>query len=236
MSYYYYYSDKPKTDINGIKDNKDNNKDFKALNNLISKNENNKDKSQLNIQDTFQFLIIEKIYLGFNSAYEIYNKYKTEFEKNVLEKKDSSHPSLLFEFSEDCCFYVDYLPDKGNSKNAQFVYKEKYGLRYCQKNYEDFIHHNDTCIILLKSDIKMNFKDFFLNICKNKKWDKESHDYLKHNCNDFIIESLQLLQAKRLNNNIESDFLFSCKINQSKKDAIKNKIPYSFHKILEINW
>ena len=235
----YYYSDKPKTDMEKIKENTNNNKDFKTINKFINNDKKvNNNINNLNIDKTFGFLKITDIYLGFNSAPEIYEKYKKKFQEKNLEKKDSSHPSLFFKFEEDnncCSYFVDYLPAQGNSKNAKFVYGNKYGLRYCEKSFDDFVGHNNTCIIQLISKKNFTFKNYFEKICENETWDKNSHNYENHNCNTFCIRSLELLEAKRLND-IENAFIFTKVITTTKKDAIKNNIPSAFYKILDINW
>ena len=153
-----------------------------------------------------------------------------------LRKRDASHPSLFFDFGKGCSYYVDYLPDKGESKTAKFVYGGDYGLRYAEKNFENFVEHNNTVIIPLKTK-EITFYDYFIQICREGRWTKSAHDYEKNNCNHFILKSLQILDAKLENDNdFQSNFLFSTEINSTKKDAIKEKIPFLFHKILGINY
>ena len=233
----YYYSDKPKTNMNEIGQNKNGNKDFNNLKNLMEneKIKNNKNIN-LNIKSSFQFLIIEKIYLGFNSAYDIYKKYENHFKKKGLKKSDASHPSLFFDFGLQCSYYIDYLPDRGESKNAMFLYPNDYGARYCEKNIKQFIQHNDTLIILLQSRNKLNFYDYFIKVCENDKWTKSAHNYETHNCNHFILKSLKILNVEFVKGNFEDNFNFTKEIKKSKKDAIKEEIPTLFHSILHINY
>lgn len=234
-SYYsYYYDDcKDNDNIKNIYNNRNNNKDCNKICGLIEKQD--KKQSDLNIESSFKFLIIENIYLGFNSAPKIYNNYKKQMKNKGLREKDASHPSLFFMFPENCSYFVDYLPDKGKAKNITFVYgNDKLGLRYGNKSFKDFISHNDTCIVELKSEIKKNFYQFFEEICKVGTWDSNHHNMENHNCNHFCIESLKLLKAKRKSNNIKEDFIFTKEINESKEDAIKHNIPYIFFNILNI--
>lgn len=234
MCYWYLYNDnEPNPNMKNILKNENNNKDYKKINEIIKKQD--KKQSNLKIESSFKFLIIENIYLGFNSAPKIYNNLKNEMKKKGLSKKDASHPSLFFMFAQDCGYFVDYLPDEGKATNVTFVYgKDKFGLRYGNKSFEEFTLHNDTCFIELKSEIKKNFYQFFEEICKVGTWDSKHHNMEKHNCNHFCIESLKLLEAKRKSNNIEEDFIFTKEINESKKDAIKHNIPFIFFNILNI--
>ena len=235
MGSYYYYSDEPKTDMEKIAKNENQNEDFTKIKALI-KNGNQEKREDIILENTFQFLNVQKVYLGFNSATEIYKRYKNEFRKKGLRERDASHPSLFFDFGKGCSYYVDYLPDKGESKTAKFVYKGHYGLRYGEKNFEDFVKHNDTVIIPLKTK-KITFYDYFIEICRNEKWTESTHDYETNNCNHFILKSLQVLDAKFVNDNdFQKNFIFSCEINSTKRDAIKEKIPFIFHKILGINY
>lgn len=234
---YYYYSDKPKTNMKSIEENKNHNKDFNDLNNLIRGDKNNQNNiiQKFNLDVLFRFLIINEIYLGFNSAEDIYNRYKNEFKKIHLEKRDASHPSIYFNFGQGCGYYVDYLPDKGESKNAIFLYKGDYGARYCNKTIEEFIKHNDTLIINLNAKNKLSFYDYFIKVCEKDDWTKRAHDYEKHNCNHFVLKSLKLLDVEFPKGNFEDNFIFTKQINKSKKDAIKDNIPSIFHSILHIN-
>ena len=239
MGTYYYYSDKPKTDMKQILENENNNPDMNVLKDIIKKSEEknlNNQNQDIKIESSFKLLKIEKIYLGFNSAYEIYEKYKKDFKRKNLMKRDASHPSLYFDFTE-VGYYVDYLPDKGNSKNAKFIYKNSYGLRYCEKTRKEFIAHNDTCIIFLKSNENLSFYDYFNKICEKEKWNKEAHDYEKHNCNHFILKSLELLNINFENDaNYVKNFCFTKEIEMDKRDAINKYIPSIFHSILKINY
>lgn len=233
--YYYLYSDQAKTDMNKIKSNQRNNEDFAKLNNMM----NQRERQNINIEldKTFKFLKVRKVYLGFNSAFEIYKRYENHFRANGLSERDASHPSLFFDFGDGCSYYVDYLPDKGKSKSAVFLYKNQYGLRYAEKPFEDFIRHNDTVVITLKVNDDITFYNYFINVCRNEEWTREKHNYERHNCNHFVLKSLTLLNV-RLDNeeNFEENFLFTKEFQSSKRDLIKQKIPFLFHQILGINY
>lgn len=235
-SYYYYYSDGKKTDMEKIAKNEHKNKDFAKLK-AMYENGNQEQQEEINVEKTFKFIKVQKVILGFNSATEIYNRLEKEFRKRGLRERDASHPSLFFDFGEGCSYYVDYLPDKGESKTAKFVYRGEYGLRYAEKNIKNFVEHNDTVIIPLKTK-EITFYDYFIEICREGRWTKSAHDYEKNNCNHFILKSLQVLDAKLENDNdFQDNFIFSTEINSTeKKKAIKEKIPFIFHKILGINY
>ena len=114
MCYRYLYNDSnAKKDIKDIRENLLDNKDYKKINYIIDKqNEKLKQNSKnLNIDRTFSFLKINKIYLGFKSAPKIYAQYKKYFKEKGFKKKYASHPSLFFDFVEACRYYLDYLPD-----------------------------------------------------------------------------------------------------------------------------
>ena len=232
----YFYSDKPKTDMESIEQNKNNNRDYNELKELIKKDNNNKNDiiEKFNLQTTFKLLTIENIILGFNSANEIYDKYQKEFKNKNLKKRDASHPSIYFDFGKGCGYYVDYLPVKGESQNAIFLYKNAFGVRYCEKTIEEFIKHNDTVIIFLKSKKELSFYEYFIKVCEGDSWTEKDHNYEKHNCNHFVLQSLKLLEVEFSKTNFEDNFLF-IKENKNKKDAIKDEIPSNFHSILKIN-
>ena len=232
----YYYSDEPKTDMNAIKENKENNSDFKEINRLCKKDNQQQQNKKIEINKTFKFLTIRNIWLGFNSCPDIYAKYKNHFKAKGLKKRDASHPSLFFDFGEGCSYYVDYMPDKGASRNAEFLYGTKLGLRYASKEFEEFVAHNDTLIIKLKANNQIKFYDYFTEICRNEDWTKDTHDYEKHNCNHFILKSLQLLNVELREDNFEENFLFPKLINSTKRDAIKDLTPFIFHNVLQINY
>ena len=67
MGSYYYYSDGSKTDMEKIAKNENNNDDFTKIKEMI-KNENKEKQEELNLEKTFRFLKVKKVYLGFNSA------------------------------------------------------------------------------------------------------------------------------------------------------------------------
>lgn len=233
----YYYSDKPKTDMKSIEKNENNNKDFNELNKLMRNDKKNQKNiiQKFNLDSSFKFLEINVIYLGFNSADDIYNKYKNEFKKRHLEKRDASHPSIFFNFGKGCGYYVDYLPDKGESKNAIFLYKDDYGARYCNKTIEEFIKHNDTLFIHLNAKNKLSFYDYFIKVCENDDWTKRAHNYEKHNCNHFVLKSLKILDVEFSKGNFEDNFIFTKEINKSKIEAIKDNTPSIFHSILHLD-
>ena len=68
---YYYYSDAPKTNMKKIKENKNKNNDYERLNEMV-KNENEEKQEDINLEKTFRFLNVKKVYLGFNSATKMY--------------------------------------------------------------------------------------------------------------------------------------------------------------------
>ena len=173
-TYPYYYSDKPKTDMKKIKENVNRNNDFTRLNNLMGENRERNQGIEKNLSSTFKHLKVQKIYLGFNSAFEIFKKYEIQFRKKNLTERDASHPSLFFDFGDGCSYYVDYLPEKGKSISARFLYGKDYGLRYAEKNMEKFVEHNDTLIVALKANADINFYNYGIsgNFEKNRNWYK----------------------------------------------------------------
>lgn len=218
----YEYNDTYKTDIQEIKNNEKENNDFKTLNQLMNKfiSKNNL------IPSEFKFLTIKILYLGLNSAEDIYNKYTKEFEKRGLKKKDSVHASFLFNFSDDCNYFIDYFPNKCDSTYSHLFKDEDKGIRYKNMSFEDFIHKNDICIIKLKSNKSMTFYQFLENIFNSNKWKYENYDLETNNCCHFGQNSLSVLDA-----NIEdklNDILFTQIIKKSKEASIEELIPEIF--------
>ena len=62
-----YCSDGPKTDMVKLIKNEYKNDDFTKIKEMI-KNENKEKQEELNLEKTFRFLKVKKVYLGFNSA------------------------------------------------------------------------------------------------------------------------------------------------------------------------
>ena len=77
--------------------------------------------------------------LLYQNMEKIYFNHKAEFEKRQLSKKDSVHASLLFSFSNNCNYFIDYFPASSNSDFIHFYPNETKGLRYKEMTIKDFV-------------------------------------------------------------------------------------------------
>ena len=225
MGNIYDYNKTP-TNIENIENKKDENKDFGVLHELIKKKEENK----YGIPCIFKFLKINTFYLGLKNL-GIYSRYKEEFESRNLGKKDSVHASLLFSFSNDCNYFLDYYPDTYNSSDEyiHFYNDENKGLRYKSMKMEEFIKYNSVCIIQLKTDKEMNFYDLFEIIYKDNNWRYKDYDLEKKNCCHFGKFILDKLESKLLTGDRMKDFIFTKYIKNSEKEkSIDAHIPKIF--------
>ena len=192
----------------------------------------------MNIPDYFKSLKVKKVYLGFKSSYEQYQKYKKEALKRRYEKKDFVHPSIYAFYDNDSGYYIDYQPYNSDAKNANYIYKyNKGGLRYGDKTFLDFVESSNLCIIRLKINEKneKTFYQFFTECCcDGKSWTTKSFDFECNNCCDFIIKALEILDASLETGNLEDDVSITDeKIKgkyESKENVIPNKILNFFKK------
>ena len=197
----HYSTSKEPNIIQDIIGGKDKNEDFKKLYNLIKMD---KTPNPNQIPCIFKFLKIDTFFLGFQNLEGIYSSYKEEFEKRNLSKKDSVHASLLFSFSDDCMYFLDYYPETNNSSDGfvQFYDNENKGLRYKIMTMEEFIQFNNLCIIKLKSELKseepMTFYELFDLIYNENKWKYKDYDLEKNNCCHFAKFIIDKLKSKLL--------------------------------------
>ena len=232
------YSDTHK-DLNNvinIKLKKDINEDFKRLNDLMKNEENEESSNKFKIPKIFKYLKIDNFILGLQNMEEIYNGYQAEFKKRNLSKRDSVHASLLFSFSNNCNYFIDYFPASSNSDFIHFYPNETKGLRYKEMTIENFIRFNSVCIIKLKSNKEITLYKLFENIYSNNKWKYENYDLEKNNCCHFAEYILKTLDSKLLTENIIEDILFTEYVEDSKKEnSINSLIPKMFLTIFKKN-
>ena len=223
-----------KVDIEEINKYKNENKDFESICNLI--NIGNRDKNiDLIISNSFKFLKIESFYLGLNSAEEIYNFYSKEFQIRGLSKEDSVHASLLFVFSDDCNYFVDYFPDRCSSEYNHVFKDEKKGLRYKVSNIKEFIEKNNICIINFKAQNIITFYELLNIIHSSGKWTFKNYDLEKNNCCHFCLYVLNILKAKLATDNIMNDIIFTKLVENKNEETINKLIPKIFLNYLKIN-
>lgn len=225
-----YEYNKTPIDVQTIREKKEENDDFKRLCKLIEKGESPNKK---NIPKIFKFLKIDKFYLGLQNMEEIYDKYTEEFKSRKLNKKDSVHASLLFSFSGDCNYFIDYLP---SSSNPSFIYcypNEKKGLRYKEMTFEEFIHYNSVCIIRLKAEKNITLYELFENIYSDNKWKYENYNLEKNNCCHFAKYIMEMLDSTLYTKNKMEDIIFTVFVENNEKEKYIDKlIPYIFLTIL----
>lgn len=220
------YDTHKSNNVKTIKENKDSNEDFKRLNDLMEKGESS---NAFKIPNIFKFLKIDNFFLGLQNMEEIYNNYKAEFERRKLSKKDSVHASLLFSFSDDCNYFIDFFPASSNSDFIHFYPNETKGLRYKEMTIKDFVSFNSVCIIKLKSNEGITLYELFEKIYSNNKWKYENYDLEKNNCCHFAEFILKILNSKLLSENIMEDILFTEYVeNNQKKNNIDSLIPKMF--------
>ena len=223
---HYPYDTHKSNNVKTIKENKDSNEDFKRLNDLMEKGESS---NAFKIPNIFKFLKIDNFFLGLQNMEEIYNNYKAEFEKRKLSKKDSVHASLLFSFSNDCNYFIDFFPASSNSDFIHFYPNETKGLRYKEMTIKDFVSFNSVCIIKLKSNEGITLYELFEKIYSYNKWKYENYDLEKNNCCHFAEFILKILNSKLLSENIMEDILFTEYVeNNQKKNNIDSLIPKMF--------
>ena len=219
-------SHKNLNNVKNIKLKKDSNEDFKRLNDLIG---NLESLNKFKISNIFKFLKIDNLFLGLQNMEKIYNEYQAEFKKRNLSKKDSVHASLLFSFSNNCNYFIDYFPASSNSDFIPFYPNETKGLRYKEMTIEDFIRFNSVCIIKLKSNKGITLYNLFEKIYSDNKWKYENYDLEKNNCCHFAEYILKILDSKLLTENIIEDILFTEYIeNSQKENSINSLIPKMF--------
>lgn len=228
-----YQDNNNSANIKNIKENKDKNEDFMRIYSLL---ENDKHENKFQIPFVFKFLKIEEFFLGLQNLEGIYSRYKEEFEKRNLSKKDSVHASILFSFSDDCKYFLDYFPDNSTEDFIRFYQDNDKGLRYKAMTMEEFIHINSVCIIKLKSDKKMTLFELFEKIYSYNKWRYKDYDLENHNCCHFAKYILELLNSSLLTGNKVNDVIFTKYIENSKKEeSILGHIPNIFLTIFHDN-
>ena len=220
-----YNINKKLVDINEIKKNSNNNKDFQYIKDLIKEESFNNSQ----ISSIFKFLKIKQFFLGLQKMEVIYEKYKDEFKKRDLKKEDSVHASLLFSFSNDCNYFFDYFPGYSNDDYI-FLYKnEKRGLRYKPMTKKEFISKNNVCIIKLKSDNNISLYKLFDIIIKTNEWKYDNYNLEKNNCCHFAKFILKTLDSKLYEGDTLKDIIFTMYIDDKKKnDYINSHFPKIF--------
>lgn len=101
---------------------------------------------------------------------------------------------------------LEYYMDDGkqkmkvvDKKNVIYHYKEKGGLRYYVKNYEDYklIFATIAYVDLdIEPENQIMFKDFINKIApvKENEWIQKNYDFLRKNCQHFCANALKLLK------------------------------------------
>lgn len=213
-------------DIKIIEEKKDINSDFGRLYNLIK---DSKSSNQFNIPPSFKFLKIKEFFLGLQNFEEIYEKYSNEFEKRGLGREDSVHASLLFSFSDDCNYFLDYFPDRTSNDYTHFYPKESKGLRYKPMTIKEFINKNSVCLIKFKSDKNISFYELFEKIFSMNKWKYNDYNLEKNNCCHFAEFILKELDSKLFTGKIIDDIIFTKYIDYDEKEKfIRLLIPKIF--------
>lgn len=204
------------------------NEDFERINDLIIANES-KLNNNLIIPKFFHFLKIKSFYLGFNSVENIYNRYCKEFQERGFNKKDSVHASLLFIFSDDCNYFIDFFPKECDSEYTHIYKNENKGVRYKKSNIKEFVQKNNICIIDFKSKKEMTFYELLDEMCSSEEWRADNYDLEKKNCCHFALRALELLDSSLSTNDKLNDVLFT-KIfdDNNKKQEIDKIIPKIF--------
>ena len=209
--------DDEEIDKNELNQNKYMNDDQRKLNKEIQEINREKQKENyLNIPFYFSSLYIQKVKLGLKSNYEFYNEHKSIIIKHGYSKKDCVHPSFYFFFDNINGIYVNFT----------YVYKDNNGIRYGEKKtYEDFVNKNDICIINLKLNNEKNLKSFFLECTKHGNWIGKSFDPFLHNCCDFSVFVMEMLELNLETGNINNDILVKSNQNYMQK---RDLIPIKF--------
>ena len=201
------------------------NVDFEKINNLILANES-KINDNLIIPKVFHFLKIKSFYLGFNSIEKIYNQYYKQFQERGFNKKDSVHASLLFIFSDDCNYFVDFFPEECDSEYTHIYKNEKKGIRYKKSNVKEFVEKNNICIIDFKSKKEMTFYEFLDEMCSSEEWKASNYDLENKNCCHFTLKALELLDSSLSTNDKLNDVLFTKIFDDNNKNQEIDKIFY----------
>lgn len=222
----FYLYNKNATNVEKIKERKNENKDFHQICAIIESCPSS-DKSK--IPNIFKFLNINYFYLGLSNMEKIYYRYENEFKSRNLGLKDSVHASLLFTFENDCNYFIDYFPETWNFGYLPFYQEEKKGVRYKPMTIEEFICNNSVCIIKMKSNKKITLYDLFKTIYFENNWKYENYDLEKHNCCHFARFILKKLDADLLTGNKIEDILFTKFIEKEQKEEyIYSDIPNIF--------
>lgn len=229
MGNFYQFDDQNKNiTLNYWEKMKNENEDFNKIHKII-KAQSLKKNENLIIPEVFHFLKIDSFYLGLNYAKNIYNYYSEEFQKLGLTKNDSVHASFLFNFSDECNYFVDYLPDKCDSEYKHIYKDEDKGVRYKISSIKEFVEKNDICIINLKAHKSMSFYDFFEKICSNEKWIYKNYNLETNNCCHFCLNALKELDAELYTKDKLNDILFTKLVKEENKNSeIVNVIPKLF--------
>ena len=110
-----------------------------------------------------------------------YGNYKQELETNFIINENGKREEIKIE-----------------KKNVIYQYKEKGGLRYYVKNYDDFKKVFATTAFVeldVAPDNQIMFKDFIQKCAPIEKyeWIKDKYHFLNNNCQHFAAHALKIL-------------------------------------------
>ena len=96
----------------------------------------------------------------------------------------------------------NYLPGNSSSSSSispQFYkYGKEGGLRYQMMSYSQFSALSDDIIkLIIRVSSKPSVNSLLNCICNQSNWKKSDYDLVNHNCQDFVCEFIERLNAVR---------------------------------------
>ena len=93
---------------------------------------------------------------------------------------------------------IIYLGDSSSIYSLYYKYGKDGGLRYKKMSYSQFLNLSDDKLkLIIRISSKPTVNSLLNSICNQSEWKRNNYNLAKHNCQDFVCEIIEKLDAVR---------------------------------------
>ena len=125
------------------------------------------------------------------------------FHANAYFRFKNEDQGILVEYGGKAKGNGKYLPGDNISKTSSispqfYKYGKEGGLRYQMMSYSQFLDTSDDILkLIIRVSSKPSVNSLLNSICNQSNWKKSDYDLVNHNCQDFVCEFIERLDAVR---------------------------------------